>query len=168
VTKSEYAIEKTLEHEGGYVDHPADPGGATQFGISLRWYREHVDPDADVGAIMRLTKSDAIDLYEKYFWDEKYDLIHDRDVAAKVFDMAVNMGSKQAHKLFQRALLACGKDVDDDGIVGPATLKAANGVEAGVLMAALRATQAGFYRGLVMKKASNEAFIKGWLRRAYA
>ena len=168
MTKFEYAIEKTLEHEGGYVDHPADPGGATQFGISLRWYREAVDPEAGIGAIISLTKDAAIDLYKQHFWLPEYDLIHEREVAAKIFDMHVNMGKRQAHKLAQRACQAAGRDVEDDGVIGPATLKAINSAEADTMMAALRATQAGFYRGLAMKKESNKAFLNGWLRRAYA
>jgi len=168
MTKFEYAIEKTLQHEGGYIDHPADPGGATQMGISLRWYKEHVDPEATASTIIGLTKERVLDLYEKYFWKPEYDLIHEKDVAAKVFDMAVNMGERQAVKLVQRACQACGKNIEDDGVIGQKTLQAINSAEVDTMLAAIRATQAGFYRGLVMKKPSNEAFIKGWLRRAYS
>jgi lysozyme family protein len=168
MTKFEHAIRKTLEHEGGYVDHPDDPGGATNYGISLRWYRSVIDPNATVDDIKSLTIDDAKTLYRDHFWIDAYDRIFDERVAAKVFDMAVNMGKSQAHKLAQRAAQACGAKIEDDGILGSLSIAAINGIDAEVMLASLRATQAGWYRALANARPQFESFINGWLRRAHA
>lgn len=168
MTKFELAIRKTLEHEGGYVDHPNDPGGATKYGISLRWYRSVIDPNATVNDIKSMSVEDAKTLYRDHFWIDAYDRIFSERVAAKVFDMAVNMGKSQAHKLAQRAAQACGAKLEDDGVLGPVSIGAINGIDEGAMMAALKATQAAFYRSLASAKPQFKSFINGWLKRAYA
>jgi len=187
------AIETILEHEGGFVDNKHDPGGATNYGISLRWLQQidlaeaDVDRDGDVDAddIKKMTQKQAEAFYKKHWWTKnKYDRIDNIGVSIKVFDMAVNMGAGQAHKLVQRALRAVGLEVEDDGILGPKSIEAINLTTAQHFIPALRCTQAGFYYALVMrnaalrkakvKKANGKVyedfsvFLKGWLRRAYS
>ena len=162
------AIEHTLKWEGGYVDHPSDPGGATNFGISLRWYRQAVDPGATVSDIRFLRKDEAIELYRTHFWRPVYERFIDREVAVRVFDSHVNMGALQAGRNLQRALHACGKmHVVEDGIIGPATVSAANSVPLSVMIPAWKATTAGHYRLLVARNSQFQAFLRGWLRRVY-
>jgi lysozyme family protein len=161
------ALAHTLKWEGGYVDHPSDPGGATNHGVSLRWYRQAVDPSATAEDIRALTREDAARLYRDGFWKHQYDRFLSAEVATKVFDAAVNMGGTQAGRNFQRALQAAGRrDVVDDGVVGPATVAAANGLDEAVVLAAFRATLAGHYRLLVTRRPEFGAFLKGWLNRA--
>ena len=107
------AIGFVLEHEGGYTDHPADPGGATQWGVSLRLLHElgyDVDGDGDVDAVRRqaLTKSGRPWPSSGASWWDRYDYgsLGTQLVAEKVFDLAVNMGPAQAHRILQRALRA--------------------------------------------------------------
>jgi len=190
--KFKKAIEVVLEHEGGLVDHPDDPGGITNYGISLRWaLREHrsaagddlfdVDGDGDVDAddIRALDRDSAILIYRYSFWEaHNYDLIFDVDVATKVLDMTVNMGPVQSHKNIQRACRAVGREVPDDGQIGPKTLSAMNGADPAQLLAATRSEMAGFYRALIMRNAELRKrgynvhdfskFESGWLRRAYS
>ena len=91
------AVEAVLNHEGGYVNDPDDPGGETKWGISRRSY-----PSLD---ITNLTREDAIAIYYRDWWRRyKYDLIEDAAVAAKVLDLSVNMGPSQAHKILQREI----------------------------------------------------------------
>lgn len=187
------AIEKTLAHEGGLVDHPEDPGGVTNYGISLRWARAEmksagddladildVDDDGDMDAddIRLLDRDTAKQVYRIGFWDRyRYSQVVSQDVAEKIFDMTVNMGPRQSHKNAQRALRAAGEDVVDDGIIGPATRSALNRASSGCVLAAMRSEQAGFYRMLIARNASLRkegihvpdfrVFEKGWLRRAY-
>ena len=177
------AIDAVLLHEGGFVDHKADPGGATNFGISLRWLKDQgdldkdgwldgdLDHDGDVDAadILAISREDAIKLYRDRFWDPyKYDQIASQMVAGKVFDFTVNMGSKQSHKLLQRACRSCGFAIVDDGMIGPGTLKAVNAASDVMLLAALRSEAAGFYRMLCATNPERNAFLDGWLTRAYS
>lgn len=145
------AIKPVLQHEGGYVNDPVDPGGETNFGITKRNY-----PQLD---IKHLTVEEAIEIYRRDYWRPIYDEMTDGDAACKIFDMAVNMGHRQAHKLLQR-----GVGVDDDGVFGPVTLAAANGCHN--LTDRLCKQQAKFYQVLVMKRPALHKFLNGWLSRA--
>lgn len=147
----EQAIPHVLRHEGGYVNDPVDPGGETNWGITKRNY-----PALD---IKHLTKDQAIEIYRKDYWRPIYDEMTDGDAACKLFDMAVNMGHRQAHKLLQRAVGA-----DADGVFGQMTLAAAN--QCHNLVERLCAQQAEFYNGLVIKRPALQKFLKGWLNRA--
>ncbi|HHW13511.1 MAG TPA: hypothetical protein GXX28_01085 [Firmicutes bacterium] len=155
------AMEKVLEHEGGYVNDPADPGGETKYGISKRSY-----PDLD---IKNLTRGQAIAIYRRDWWDRlRLGEIEDPDLAAKVFDLAVNVGAGTGIMLLQRALTAAGHPVSVDGVVGPATLAAANSADPKAVLAALRSEAAGHYRLLIAKNPALVKFRDGWLNRAYA
>lgn len=160
-----HAISVVLRHEGGYVDDHADPGGATNYGLSSRFLKS-LGLDVDVRS---LSQADAISIYKQHIWDKNnYDLISDREVATKIFDLAVNMGPRQAHTLLQRALRACGeRDIIEDGILGPRTLTATNRASPQALLAALRSEAAGFYRLLAAQKPMLQKFLGGWLKRAY-
>lgn len=170
------AVAVVLAHEGGrFTDDPADPGGATKWGISLRLARkEHgpldfdLDDDGDVDAddIEALTQENAIGAYRTLFWDRYgYGDLHDHELAAKVFDLAVNMGPRQAHLCLQRAVRAHGIHLVEDGVLGPVTRSAA--AECQHLVLSLRSEAAGFYRELVARRPPLARFLKGWLNRAY-
>lgn len=192
-TNFELAVANVFEHEGGFVDHKHDPGGATNYGISLRFLQSiddlsaDVDRDGDVDAddIKSMTVLQAKQFYKKHWWTKyKYDQIENAGVAIKIMDMSVNMGGKQAHKLVQRSLRAVGVEVVDDGKLGPLSFAAINTATPTFFIPALRCTQAGFYYALVMRNAALRkakvkkpggkayedfsVFLKGWLRRAYS
>ena len=174
------ALRTVFAHEGGFVDDPADPGGATQYGISLRSLRQWDDAgavdgdrdrdgDVDADDIRRMTPATAARIYRDQWWERHGYGRLPGEVAVKVFDLAVNMGAAQAHKILQRAVRAAdGPALADDGILGPKTRAGVAAVEEGRLLAALRAEAAGFYRGLVAADARRERFLTGWLNRAYA
>jgi lysozyme family protein len=189
------AVEVVLDHEGGLVDNPNDPGGTTNYGISLRWaMRQHVeagdvvldlmdidgDGDIDADDIRQMPRMAAKSAYLKFFWrPNRYGRLVHQHVATKIFDMAVNMGPSQAHKLAQRAVRsATGIKIADDGVLGRISIQQINQADAAILLAAIRSEQAGFYRALILR---NDALRKhgvnvvdfgvfktGWLRRAYA
>ncbi len=175
------AIDTVLEHEGGYVNDPDDPGGATNFGISLRYLRKageldgeligdiDADGDVDIDDIRAMSREDAEHIYKVMWWDRhRYARIRDQALATKVFDLAVNMGARQAHRLLQRACRAAGRPLVEDGIIGRNTLAAVNGLDAEVLLAALRSEAAGFYRVLIARDPVRKKWETGWLRRAYS
>lgn len=173
------AIGFVLEHEGGFVDHPNDPGGATNYGVSLRALLQleghnkdewDIDKDGDIDAddMKLITKDQATRFYRDHYWHWSYSLLP-QTVATKVFDMSVNMGPKQAGKILQRACNArLAKPLLVDGAVGPMTIKAAQKVKEPLLLYLLCAEQARFYFGLVDRRPSRGVFLLGWLRRAYS
>ena len=171
------AIPTILEHEGGYVNDPADSGGATNWGISLRFLKGlegdfDYDNDGDVDAddIKALPQKSAIGIYWREFWDKyNYEEIIHQDVATKIFDLCVNMGSRSAHKCLQRALMSAGPShLKIDGIIGPKTLWAVNQSVEQSLLSALRSEAACFYRTLIAKKPQMKKYESGWMKRARA
>lgn len=164
------AIPKILEHEGGYtVDH----AGPTNFGITLPVLKDaalDIDHDGDIDAddIRAMREEHAIEVYRRCWWDRyEYGRIEDQDVATKVFDLAVNMGPKQAHKIAQRACRAAGWELVEDGIIGPKTLAALNRLNPSMVLAAMRSEAAAVYRMIIYKHPAYAKYEKGWLRRAY-
>ncbi len=154
--KFRFAVERTLVHEGGYINDPRDPGGETNFGISRRSY-----PALDIRG---LTRGDAERIYLRDWWEKYgYGSISDRFLAAKVFDLAVNLGPNQAHKLLQTAVCeTTAAKTAVDGILGDLTLKAVNGhPQPEYLLAALKLKAVGHYLAL-----GKPAFLAGWIRRA--
>lgn len=159
----ELAIVTILKHEGCYVNDPNDPGGETKYGISKRSY-----PQLD---IRNLTEEQAKEIYYRDWWDRyRYGGINDQALATKIFDMAVNLGARQAHKLLQRAAneVIGHQNIAEDGIIGPQTLAAVNSVDSKRLLSALRNHQSNYYRELARKNSSLAKFLRGWLNRAAA
>lgn len=176
-----HAVDAVLKHEGGYVNHKSDPGGATNYGISLRWLQGQgdldgienfdFDGDGDVDSddISKMSKADARDIYFRYWWTKYgYHQLIDTDIATKILDMSVNMGGRQAHKLIQRAVRAAGKALSDDGILGPKSFKAINACDQKILLGAVRIECKHFYLGLIRNKPSFSVFKEGWLIRAFS
>jgi lysozyme family protein len=148
MTKFDRAVELILKHEGGYVDHPSDPGGETKYGISKRSY-PHVD-------IRSLTTDAAKDIYYHDFWlPLKLDKLP-YAIAVSVFDYAVNSGKSRAVKTLQAAV-----GVLQDGALGPATLSATLKQNPFVIAATIRDMRLAFLRAL----SSFKTFGKGWTRR---
>lgn len=153
------AFIKTLHQEGGYVNHPADRGGATKFGISTRSY-----PELD---IKNLTVEEAIAIYRKDYWEPIWlDKIDEQAVAEEIFDTAVNMGTKRAIKIAQTALNYLGCHLKVDGIMGHNTLGFINGYsDTQALLKALNGVQFMNYLHLVEHHKDQAVFARGWLKR---
>lgn len=174
-----HALAFVLRHEGGFSDDPVDPGGTTHYGISLRYLRGlgvhlgDIDGDGDVDAddIRALTRADAAAIYKRDWWDRYLYADLPAPVAVKVFDLAVNMGANQAHKILQRAvnrLHPSAPVLKIDGVLGPATRAAAVACKPAELLDALRTEAANFYLLLIAAKPALARFRRGWLRRAAA
>lgn len=117
----ERALEGVLKHEGGFVNHPNDPGGATNKGITLATFRRYVKRSGTVADLKRLTTKQAGIVYRKRYWDKvRGDQLPD-GVDYAVFDFAVNSGPARAAKYLQRIVGAA-----QDGRIGPKTLAAVN------------------------------------------
>ena len=153
----ERCLKEVLKHEGGYVDHPADPGGATNRGVTKRVWEEWVGHEVTKDDIKALTVDDVTPLYRKRFWDAcKCDNLHG-GVDYVVFDVAVNSGTGRAAKFLQEAV-----GVTADGSIGPRTLAAANDFGPNLIINKMCDRRESFYRSLPTFK----TFGKGWMRRA--
>ena len=169
-------IDALIDREGGFIDHPADRGGPTCFGITQAVARAH----GYAGPMRLLPRSEAVAIYLRLYWARpRLEEIARRSgrLAAELFDTGVNLGPAVAITFLQRALTALnrgGKDFPDltpDGRVGPATLTALDtflkirGKSSGetVLLRALEALQGERYLRLAERRPANEAFLYGWL-----
>ncbi len=169
----EKALPVILAHEGGYSDDPNDPGGATKYGISLRFLRTQgldLDGDGDVDGddVRGITMTAALAIYRARIWDrEGYGRIVDQQVATKLFDMAVNLGPFRAHRLCQHALRACVEDVEVDGVLGSESVKAINDCEPRELLLELCKQHERYYDTLCELKPRFEVYRRGWMKRAH-
>jgi lysozyme family protein len=155
------AIGMILQHEGGYVNNPNDPGGETNYGISKRSY-----PGVNIRG---LTPQIAAAIYQRDFWNPLLlDEVNNQALATKILDTCVNLGKGAGVKYLQRALLSLGAAVAVDGAMGPATIAAVNSVDPVALLAAYRQILVTFYEGLVAEKPRDSVFEQGWLNRANA
>src|SRR5215218_9268695 len=169
-------IDGLIEREGGYVNHPADKGGPTCFGITEAVARAH----GYAGPMRQLPRGEAVAIYKRLYWLRPgFDGIASRSVriAAELFDAGVNMGPAVAATFLQRALTALNRNASDyfdlvpDGRIGNQTLGALDaflakrGLKDGetVLMRALEALQGERYLRLAERRPANEAFLYGWL-----
>jgi lysozyme family protein len=168
-------LDALIEREGGFVNHPADRGGPTRFGITEAVARAH----GYRGPMATLPKDEAEAIYLRLYWSRpKYDAVARRSprIAAELFDTGANMGPAVASTFFQRALTALNRNGSDyidlvpDGRIGPITLAALDafldtrGARGEVvLLRALEAMQGERYLRLAEKRPVNEAFLYGWL-----
>lgn len=145
------ALQHVLKHEGGYVDHPDDPGGETHYGITVKVAREN----GYLGDMRTIPMHVVADIYRKQYWDKvKADQMPE-SVRFALFDYAVNSGPVAASKALQRVL-----GVADDGILGPMTIAAAHAQSAG-LGARLNGYRLKFMTDLKIWP----TFGRGWARR---
>ena len=169
-------VDQLIEREGGFVDHPADRGGATNFGITEAVARAH----GYGGPMSLLPRDQASAIYTRLYWlRPRFSEVARRAprIAAELFDTGANMGPGVAATFLQRSLTALNRNAKDypdlvpDGRVGSATLEALDrfldvrGATAGetVLLKALEALQGERYLRLAEKRPANEAFLYGWL-----
>lgn len=165
-----------LKNEGGYVDHPNDPGGATNYGITEKVARAN----GFKGSMRDLTKDDALAIYRReYFEDPGFAQVYEVSpgIAAELFDTGVNMGPKVPSEWLQRSLNTLnreGRDFPDlvaDGHIGPATISALKhyldqrGGPDGeaVMLKALNCLQGERYLMLAEHNPKLESFVYGWL-----
>jgi lysozyme family protein len=153
----------TLREEGGYSDNPADPGGATNMGITLATYRRWSD-DRDLGPVQvqDMTERTARAIYRSLYWNPLRADALPAGVDLSVFDMGVNAGIWGSARLLQRAIGFTGDEVD--GSIGPETLGAVAKCDARTLVNDLAHRQAAYYETL----SDFPTFGRGWLNRVRA
>jgi len=150
------ALSLVLRHEGGYVDHPADPGGPTNLGVTIGTLSDWLGRPATRAEVKSLTVPAVAPIYRRKYWDKVKGDDLPAGVDYCVFDAAVNSGPGRAIKWLQRAC-----SVTTDGVIGPLTLKAARDLPAAVVINRMCDDRLEFLKGLPTWK----AFGKGWTMR---
>jgi lysozyme family protein len=175
MTHVEELIDDVIEREGGYVNHPADRGGATNWGITEAVARRQ----GYLGNMRVLPRSEAAAIYQRIYWHKpQFDAVATRapKLAAEMFDTGINMGTGTATGFLQRALNALNREGADypdlkvDRAIGQATLAALDAflkkrgkAAESVLLKAVEALQGAHYLNIAEARPSQEAFVYGWL-----
>lgn len=150
------ALARLLAHEGGYSNHSADPGGPTNFGITIHDYRRYVKPDATAADVKAMKVEEAKIIYRAKYWDAMRCDELPAGVDYAVFDYGVNSGIARARKVLQRVV-----GVTDDGVLGPRTMQAVRAHAPAVIVRAICDERLAFLQSL----GTWPVFGKGWGRR---
>lgn len=155
-------IEDIISREGGYVNHPADKGGPTNYGIIQATARAN----GYFGDMRDLPRGTAVAIYSKQYV-KPFEGVKDDKILEELVDTAINMGVKTSVSFLQRSMRAFGYGIIADGIIGPKTIAACNEFlkRSGstlVLIRMLNSLQGERYISLTEKNPSQQAFLFGW------
>jgi len=152
----EQCFAMVLKHEGGYVNHPKDPGGMTNLGVTKRAWEQYVGREVDEATMRGLTPEKVKPFYKAMYWDKiKGDQLPSGvDYAA--YDLAVNSGVGRAAKYLQQIA-----GVPADGVIGPKSMEAILACDAAETVDAICDRRLDFLKALP----TWETFGKGWGRR---
>ncbi len=169
-----------VAREGGYVNDPDDPGGATNHGVTVHTMRRlgldlNGDGQIDAGDVRRLTRAEAERIFIQHYYKRPGIERLPAVLRASVFDMYVNAGAN-AVKILQRLLRQMGQDVAVDGVIGPQTADAADAAARaapGHLADAYAIARRNYYLRLADRRPASRKFARtraggkgGWVRRA--
>lgn len=156
-----------LKHEGGFVNHPNDPGGATNKGVTFEVFKAFYGADKTVEDLKNITDEQAMHVAKVGYWDKVWgDKIINQSVAEIVFDHAWGAGVSRAVKLLQSILNdKFGKNLAVDGVMGPLTLAATNSVNASKLFNYYWDGRASYYEYITTVNEKLKVFLKGWMNR---
>lgn len=172
--------EEIVTREGGFVDDPDDPGGATNFGVTIHTMRRlgidlDQDGDVDVDDVRRLSRKKAIDIFVTHYFEHPRIADLPDEIQASVFDMYVNAGGN-AVRILQKLLREMGYMIAVDGAIGPQTIRAAGeaaAVDAMAFKDAYGVARRNYYFDLADARPSSRKFARtraggkgGWILRA--
>lgn len=155
-TRFDHALAHVLKHEGGFVHHPKDPGGATNKGVTQATYDDwRVRQGLPKRSVRQIEAAEISAIYKREYWDRVRGDDLPAGVDYAVFDLAVNSGVSRAARFLQEAA-----GVAQDGIIGPQTIAAAKADPDGVVER-LMDRRLRFLRGLE----TWNTFGRGWTTR---
>ncbi|MEJ2037996.1 MAG: glycosyl hydrolase 108 family protein [Desulfosarcinaceae bacterium] len=163
-------INDILRREGGYVDHPADRGGPTNHGITIKTLSNYIGRAALKSEVESLSEDVARDIYERnYYAAPRVDRLPP-EIQPFIFDCAVNHGPRRAIKFVQSVVNQAGYDppLSVDGAMGPNTRRGAEWAQremGPVFLEALMEERRNFYRLIVRERPSQKVFLAGWMNR---
>ncbi|HZH12451.1 MAG TPA: glycosyl hydrolase 108 family protein [Microvirga sp.] len=159
VPSFEAALALVLRHEGGFVHHPEDPGGATNFGITRETLSRARGHAASIEDVRRLSQAEAAEIYRRFYWEAVRADELPPGLAFALFDLAVHSGPDRAVMLLQKVLR-----IEVDGCIGPATLAAIRNTAQPEAIRLLTRERLGFLSRLP----TWPVFGRGWRRRVLA
>lgn len=172
--------EEIVGREGGFVNDPDDPGGATKYGVTIHTMRRlrmdmDGDGDVDVADVRRLTKPEAVEIFIKHYFERPRIAELPKTLQASVFDMYVNAGGN-AIKILQRLLTQMHFPCVVDGALGPNTIRAAMDawrVAPDHLADAYGIARRNYYFALADRRPASRKYARsraggkgGWIKRA--
>ncbi|WP_146589091.1 holin-associated N-acetylmuramidase [Puniceibacterium confluentis] len=172
--------EEIVTREGGFVNDPDDPGGATNFGVTIHTMRRlgldlTGDGQVSVADVRRLTRTRAVDIFVEHYFQRPRIALLPEALQASVFDMYVNAGAN-AVKILQRLLCQMGELVQVDGLIGPQTVRAAAAALAAApdhLEDAYGIARRNYYFDLAERRPASRKYARrrdggkgGWITRA--
>lgn len=172
--------EEIVAREGGYVNDPDDPGGATNHGVTVHTLRRlgldlDGDGDSDAADVRYLTRAQAVEIFVDHYFRSPRIAALPEVLHASVFDMYVNAGAN-AVKILQRLLVQMGEDVAVDGVIGPQTVAAAQRAATLApehLADAYGIARRNYYFALADRRPASRKYARtrnggkgGWIRRA--
>jgi len=150
-------LEWLLEHEGGYVNHPKDPGGETNLGVTKKVYQNWcTEQDVFMKDMKDLTFDDVKPIYKNNYWDRVKGDDLPGGIDWSMFDWAVNSGSATPARTLQSIL-----GVTSDGVIGPITIDALDGKNISNIISRIYIKRQVFYESLN----SFDTFGAGWSKR---
>lgn len=151
-----------LQWEGGYSNHPADPGGATNKGVTQATYNEYrKDKGLKYGSVEYIKAVEVEEIYSDMYYKKSGAHNMPEKVSICLFDWAVNGGVSRAVKHLQRAL-----GVIEDGKVGPKTIEAATSQNETTIAKKFLSIRVDYYN--TRSSSLKSYFLKGWLNRVNA
>ena len=165
-----------VAREGGFVNDPDDPGGATNFGVTIHTLRRlRPGQRVTVQDVRALTREQAIDIYIEHYFIAPRIAELPEPLWASVFDMYVNAGAN-AVRILQRLFLQMGVQVAVDGVIGPQTIAAAHrayNMAPGHLVDAYGIARRDYYYAIADRRPASRKFARrhdggkgGWITRA--
>lgn len=155
-TNWDICFERLIKHEGGYVNHPSDPGGRTNLGVTIEVWENWIDRSVTEAEMKALTPEKVKPLYKDLYWERVKGDKLPSGVDYCVFDAAVNSGASRAAKWLQTTVAAV-----PDGMIGEQTLKLVMLTNPQMLINKYSANRLAFLQRL----ATWPTFGKGWERR---
>jgi len=152
----EKSLELVLQAEGGFINHPKDPGGMTNLGVTKAVYDKWIGRASTEEEMRALKPEDVAPIYKKNYWDKIYGDQLESGLDFALFDWAVNSGPGRAAKAIQRIVGAT-----QDGAIGPKTMQKIANNETKFMIEKLHDQRQAFYEGLSTFK----HFGRGWTRR---
>lgn len=150
------SLQHVLKHEGGFVNHPNDPGGMTNLGCTKAVWEEHCGHPVTEKVMRALTPADVAPLYKRKYWDKIKGDELPSGIDYVVFDAAINSGPGRAAKWLQATI-----GVEVDGGIGPKTLAAVKAFDSKQLIEDYTKRRLSF----MMDLPTWGTFGKGWSRR---
>lgn len=163
MTNFDFAFGFSIKHEGGFVDHELDRGGATKYGITINTLSKWRQKEVTIDDVRDLSLEEAKNIYRAWYFNPlKLDQCYNAVTSTIIFDQAINRGTHTVAKEIQFLL-----GVKQDGIIGPKSLQALNEVNQKEFQIEFFKVSQLSYVNIVQNRPNQTVFLKGWINRTH-